>query len=387
MPDTEQNRSVLKRVAELRDQLGWVESDIAEAEANLAQAEEAYQMALASHGEESSQAAQRDKEREDLSDLLKDRQASLSEIQTDISREEAKLQNIQVTMRINSRHRDWIRADSNISLGSIGLLGDKYIEISLGRSDRLPPTEHEEVPGWFGPKMREVVMITGTQQASFAELITGANDILANFQTLSSQAKDIMRGFEAGEGAVGRFLTDPSFYNNLNRTVADASLAAERLAGLLDDIRSGSGSMTKLIQDDEAYDKIISSTKEFSEILERINRAEGTLGKFVNDPSVYNRTDQVLASVDKITGRIEAGEGTLGRLTTDEELYVSMRQSAGKLASILKEIEAGKGTLGKLVQEEALYDNLNQLSAELVKFIYDFRQNPKKFLTIKIEIF
>ena len=31
--------------------------------------------------------------------------------------------------------------------------------------------------------------------------------------------------------------------------------------------------------------------------------------------------------------------------------------------------------------------NVNQLSAEGVKMLYDFRQNPKKYLTIKFELF
>ena len=34
-----------------------------------------------------------------------------------------------------------------------------------------------------------------------------------------------------------------------------------------------------------------------------------------------------------------------------------------------------------------LYTNVNQLSSEGVKMIYDFRQNPKKYLTIKFELF
>ena len=44
-------------------------------------------------------------------------------------------------------------------------------------------------------------------------------------------------------------------------------------------------------------------------------------------------------------------------------------------------------TLGRLAKDEQLYENLNELSAEFVKLIYDFRQNPKKFLTIKFELF
>ncbi|MBA3439749.1 MAG: MCE family protein, partial [Pyrinomonadaceae bacterium] len=45
------------------------------------------------------------------------------------------------------------------------------------------------------------------------------------------------------------------------------------------------------------------------------------------------------------------------------------------------------GTVGKLFTDDQLYSNVNQVSAEVNKLIYDFRQNPKKYLTIKFELF
>jgi hypothetical protein len=34
-----------------------------------------------------------------------------------------------------------------------------------------------------------------------------------------------------------------------------------------------------------------------------------------------------------------------------------------------------------------LYQNLNNMSAEVTKLLYDFRQNPKKYLSVKVAIF
>ena len=65
-----------------------------------------------------------------------------------------------------------------------------------------------------------------------------------------------------------------------------------------------------------------------------------------------------------------------------------------KLDSMITDAQAGKGTLGKLVTDETLYNNINQtasnfnqFSSEGTKLIYDFRQNPKKYLRIKLSIF
>jgi phospholipid/cholesterol/gamma-HCH transport system substrate-binding protein len=368
--------------------LSGLENALSAAAQELDQSQISYQEVVTQHGADSVQAQNAMEELNRLQGTTQERREALENLNSAIARQNSRLQNIEVKMRVSTRYRDWVRADSSISLGSIGLLGDKYIEISLGRSPDPPETSPMETDTWFfGTTKTEAVLITGTQQASFAELITGANDILANFETLSSQIGEIMTGFEAGQGTVGRFFTDPSFYNNLNITVDRASQAADRLALVLDDVRAGSGTITKLLQEDELYVRITSSIRKLESLLEKVEQGEGTLGKFVKDPSIYERSEQFLANLNAITDRIESGEGTLGKLATEDQLYESLRESTGELASILKDIQEGKGTLGRLAQDEELYNNLNQLSSELVKFIYDFRQNPKKFLTIKFEIF
>ena len=58
-----------------------------------------------------------------------------------------------------------------------------------------------------------------------------------------------------------------------------------------------------------------------------------------------------------------------------------------QMAGFLKAIQDGEGTLGRLAKDEALYRNLNHLTSELVKLIHDFRQDPRKFLTIRFKLF
>jgi phospholipid/cholesterol/gamma-HCH transport system substrate-binding protein len=386
-PDTMQNQQVLHRVSELEEQRNDLEQKLAGVEEELATTREEYRRIEAESGIESAEALEAERALEDLTASLTDLRGDLINMDQRIADARSRLQNILVEMRVNSEYRNWIRRDSNISLGSIGLLGDKYIEISLGRTADPPEVRDVPVKGILGTTTRETVVITGTQQASFGELITGANDILANFETLSDQVQGIMRSFEAGEGTVGKFITDPSFFNNLNSTVENANRAMDRIRRLVENVGEGSSTLSRLMQDDEVYQKINSATDHLDRLLQKIEEGEGTLGKLVNDPSIYDESAQMVGNVGEITGRIRDGEGTLGKLTTDDQVYVSLQESLDKLAAVLKDVEEGKGTLGRLAKDEQLYNNLNELSAEIVKLIYDFRQNPKKFLTIRFTIF
>jgi phospholipid/cholesterol/gamma-HCH transport system substrate-binding protein len=387
LPQTMRNTQILQTVADLLDQQETLEARVAAAEAELLQARGAYRQAVQSLGAASREAQSLERRIEDLERDLWDHQRGLNRLRDDVENERAGLQNIEVEMRINSDYRDWIRADSRISLGSVGLLGDKYIEISLGRTDLPARTIPWEVEGWFTTKTTDVVLITGMQQPTFVELITGANDILANFDILSTQFQDIMRSFEAGEGTIGRFITDPSFYNNLNATVENANLAMLRVNDLVAELSAGPGTLGRLVQDDALHNRLVAATGELDQLLKKIDEGEGTLGRLVNDPTLFEKSDELLANLSEITGRIERGEGTLGMLSADEEMYASLRESVDELAGILKDVEAGKGTLGRLAKDEALYQNLNEVSSELVKLIYDIRQDPRKFLTIRFQLF
>ncbi len=387
LPQTTANAEILQEVARLMDNLDRNQNQASETEAKLQTGRAKYRATVDQSGATAPGAQKLRSQLDDLQDKLRSEQNEVRNIREEIAQERTGLQNIEVEMRINEEYRDWIRSDSQISLGSVGLLGDKYIEISLGRTDEPPMTLPRTVVGWFGTSTEQTVLITGTQQASFAELITGANDILANFKTLSDQVQSIMGNFEAGEGTVGKFITDPSFYNNLNSTVENANQATERIAELVGNLGEGQGTLSKLLKDDELYNRLLATVDNVESLTGKINTGDGTLGQLVNDPAVYKKMDQLIANLEGITDRLNRGEGTLGKLVKDDAFYKSLQTSVDELSAILKDFRAGKGTLGKLATDDALYGNLNEVSSEVVKLIYDFRQDPKKFLTIKFELF
>jgi phospholipid/cholesterol/gamma-HCH transport system substrate-binding protein len=387
LPQTPMNQANNKLIAEDQQQIQQLRKQSAQLKENLHGLRVEYSKEAAARGAESTSVERLKAQVDRVEDQANNVDRQIANLQDDIEDARSNMQNIEVYLQILTEYRDWIRADSNISLGSVGLLGDKYIEISLGRTPQAPLVVAEKVHGWFRTKTREVVVITGTRQAGFQELMTGANDILANFKTLSDKLEQIMVQFQEGKGSVGRFFTDPSFYNNLNAAVLGARQAAEEASTMMENITKGPGTVPRLIQERDLYDKIDSAANRLDTIIARVENGNGTIGELINDKALYTKTSAVMDNVEGITGRIENGQGTLGKLSTDDKLYEDLRASVAKMNAFMADVDQGKGTLGKLAKDPELYQNVNLLSSEMVKLLYDFRQNPKKFLTIKFEIF
>ena len=235
---------------------------------------------------------------------------------------------------------DFIRTDSKAQLTSPSLLGsDKVISITTGTALGKPVPDNAELPT--------------TTEGGMAQLTASGNQLVDQLNRLSEQMTGITTKINEGQGTLGRFVNDEAFYDNLNLTVREAQ-------AVIRELRSG----------------------------------QGTAAKLVNDPAVYNNVSAITARLNEIAEDLRRGRGTAGKLLTDETLYNDTRAAiarfnttAERVDNIVASVQRGEGTAGKLLYDDKLYNNVNQLSSETVKLIYDFRQNPKKYLTIKFSIF
>jgi len=274
-----------------------------------------------------------------------------------------------------------IRTDSTVALGSPSLLGnDKIINISAGTAAGGPVSENYELPS------------AEINQSTLSNLV--GPEVADQFTGITKNLNEITRKINEGDGTLGRIVNDEALYNSLNEAIIDTQAVIRQ-------IRSGQGSAGRFINDPAVYNNINDLAVRLNDIAEGLRAGRGTAGKLLTDEALYNRINSIAnrvdASVNDINGLIadvRAGRGTLGKLLTDEAIYVDARtaiarfnSTAERVDSVVSAAQRGEGTVGKLLTDEQLYNNVNQLSSEAVKLIYDFRQNPKKYLTVKFELF
>ena len=89
---------------------------------------------------------------------------------------------------------------------------------------------------------------------------------------------------------------------------------------------STNGSIGKLLNSDELYNKANLAVDNLNKTIDQINSGQGTIGKFIKDPALYDNANQTMAKANQLLGDINAGKGTLGKLAKDEETGQEDRQ-------------------------------------------------------------
>jgi phospholipid/cholesterol/gamma-HCH transport system substrate-binding protein len=153
---------------------------------------------------------------------------------------------IVVTMSIQQRYREQIRKDSLATIGSVGLLGDRTVEIKVGSPDAeiAPPGsvlpsqdafEITEVLDQIGPAIEDAKKI-------MANVATVTEKLKSQGNTLSSamdHANEILEKVNTGKGTLGALISDPTLYQqvtdllgNSKKVVSRLEVAAQRIEGL-----------------------------------------------------------------------------------------------------------------------------------------------------------
>ncbi len=274
-----------------------------------------------------------------------------------------------------------IRTDSTAQQGSPSLLGNEMlINITPGTA--------------VGQPVKDYTILPSSTSNTVNDFATSGTDLAQRLSKLSDEINGMVRDVKEGRGTVGRLFSDEALYNNLNATIRETE-------DVMRQVRSGRGSAGRFLNDPALYNNANEITLQLRKIAQDLQAGRGTAGKLLTDDELYNRinrtADRLDRSVEQINvtvAEINAGRGTLGKLIKDEQIYNDARAAiarfnttAERIDNVVSAAQRGEGTLGKLLTDEALYSNVNQLSSESVKLLYDFRQNPKKYLTIKFELF
>jgi phospholipid/cholesterol/gamma-HCH transport system substrate-binding protein len=265
---------------------------------------------------------------------------------------------VEVGMRLDRRVKDRVTTKSEVTLGSLGLLGERAVDISAGIG---------------GTPVEDGGYVSAAAFDPFKGLLSDASQSTTHLRRILSR-------MDAGEGAVGRFLRDDELYQRM----VDVSL---RLEKVLDKLESSRGPLGRLVNDRALADSLAASARGLEAFATRLEAGQGTLGALSKDDALAADLKSLTSRLDDLLGRMQRGEGTAGRLVQDDSLYRRIDGASARLDSLLDRLDRGEGTAARLIRDPELYDGASTTLDELRSFISELRRDPRKYLRVKVSLF
>ena len=282
------------------------------------------------------------------------------------SNPERKLTPVRVVMKIDDKYATGLHTDSKAALSTNGVLGDTVVDINSQTAVGPPLQDGNELKTLETPSLTDVVKAS---QGTIEQL----NVILAKMNT-------IVDNIQSGQGSVGKLINDPDLYNKLDSTVTELNKIEVGL-------NAGQGTVGKLLKDDKMYDRLNATAGKLDDIASGLQAGKGTAGKLLTDDTLYTNLNQTLTRTNALLADVQSGKGTAGMLVNDPAFAQRVRDTLDQANQIITKVNDGKGTLGKLTTDDQAYTNLNKLLTESTVLVQTIRQDPKKYLTIHLKIF
>ena len=270
---------------------------------------------------------------------------------------------ILVELSISAETLQYLKKDSHAEILTLGLLGDKYIEITPGTKE-----EHAIAQG---------DSILGVSQMEIQDIFESSKDSIGKLSNFVEMLETTIAKIESGEGTVAKFLNDPSVFNNIKGTTAE-------LSQLIKKMKNGDGTVGKLVNDDALYKDVSSAVTDVKLFAKSLKDSEGTLTKLIDDPALYNKFQEASVSLDVFTQKLAYSKGTVNKLLEDETLYNNVNDVSVKVNTILEKIDKGQGLMGSLITDDELSQELKITLQDLNVLIKDIEANPHRYFKFSI---
>jgi phospholipid/cholesterol/gamma-HCH transport system substrate-binding protein len=217
---------------------------------------------------------------------------------------------VRVIMQLNSEVKPLVRTDSVAGIGTVGLLGDKYVSLSIGTSAGTSLNDGDEIAS-VSPLDLNTAVVRGTEAIdSIATLAQNLNKVVSDFDQNTGGKKladsaaglsEIVKEIQSGDGMLHTLVYEP--YQGSALSDVEASVAS--LRSVIEQVEKGDGILHGMIYqpvgDTGVLEDAISAAARveragarLESVLTKVDEGEGTLGLLVNDPTAYADLKAVL---------------------------------------------------------------------------------------------
>jgi len=187
-------------------------------------------------------------------------------------------------LKLKKEFSPLVTKDAKATIKSLGVLGDKYVDISTGKGAPIKEGDFIALESDGG-----MANLTGTATKAFDKI----NELLDHLNN--------------GKGMAGKLLTDEKMGKELAETVSSLKTTSAELSKISQKASRGEGLLPKLLNDKamakntgETIERLNQTALKTESLMNKLNNDKGTLGQLSSNPALYNNLSQTLASLDSL---------------------------------------------------------------------------------------
>ncbi len=167
---------------------------------------------------------------------------------------------IRVVIAVAGKNAEWIRQDTYAEIATQGILGDKYVSLSMGTAEQPALPAESEIPPH--------------QSKDLSQFLSKGDQLMVRLTSVMGSLDQILKNFEAGNRS-------ETFFQGISHAAKNFASASDKLQKGLDekDLRN--------------------AIKNLNQIMEKINQGSGTVGALINDPALYDDLKALLGGANR----------------------------------------------------------------------------------------
>ncbi len=258
-------------------------------------------------------------------------------------------------LELRKEYENTIPKDSRVLVRTKGLLGDKYVAIDPGKPNVRKLKGGETLESTFEATSTEKVLETvGVAAQDLQVLVRDARkkiidehgaERMENIINNSDQiTKNLNELLGKNKGKLDRTITSADsamaglqqiFGENrekINRTLANLESATGGVNEIVGQnktkLSSTVNGMERLSRTlDKSSPKIEKLVSDLEALTRDLRSGKGTMGRLLSDESLYHQINALVGDVRRVAHQVQHGPGTVGRLINDPEMYVEARRA------------------------------------------------------------
>ena len=279
---------------------------------------------------------------------------------------------LRVEITLERRYAERIREDSIARIKTLGLLGDRYVDLISGSAEFPQIPARGQIPA---------APVTDVDR-----IIASGEDVLGNLGAMSVSLREILARMERGEGMLGELTTHSGkpFAESVRELMDSLNTVTAK-------IDSSEGVLGRLIGDPQMADQFESVVAKLDSSLSAIEEGDGIVADLLHNSETRDQVRTSVANLDSASSELvefskdlREADGLLGKLLNDEQYSKEVSEDLNRLFMNLNELTAkinqGEGTLGKLINDPSVYEAVDDIlvGVEESKFLSWLVQNRQK---------